>query len=676
MAQSLQILTQTRFSADDWKNLPFTISELKVVYDYTHNREALILQCINTAPLSIRSIYFDLDCFDDAGDLLGKANGLCIRGLDAKPNSEFGSESPVVIPYSGTCKVNLTIQKVVFCDNSVWRAGEPLPVATEAAPAPEEPTVASTPVAEQAPVQDPPRPEPIPTEWQNPEPTIEGYRTAIRGLSTSDHPNAPYLIKKFSALVEKLEAEAAETAQKEAAAAKAAEQAARYSALLATKPDTIDGWQKLADDWKSMGAYKDAPQRAANALKKVKSIKTSAKHLAEKEAEAARIAAAQKAATRKTAIKATIAIGSTVAVITALVLLFVFVLIPASKQVAYEDAEELYANGKYCEAILLFEELGNYSDSQERIRKIKFELTGNEDALFETAEQSPWYSIQNGVLSYDSENYKTELKELRIPDYFDNQKVVQIGSSFFSTMTTLQKVILPPSVVAIGESAFDGCTSLTTVEAPGLIYAGKYLFRGCISLTEITLPVSLTTLGDGAFQGCTSLKKVVLPEGLRTLSNSIFLGCSSLTDIQFSSKLIEVDDYAFANCTSLTALSFPDTLTTIGNNAFLSCVKLSKINLPDTLTAIGDKAFGHCSSLTSLNPGNNLEKVSASTFTGCTALKEITLPAGLTTIGRNAFEDCKALTTVYYLGSQTQWESINLQAGNQCLTDAKIEYKG
>lgn len=676
MDQSLQILSQLRPIADDWKNTPITVSELRVAYDYTHNREALILICANTSPLPIRSLYFDLDCYDDAGDLLGKANGVCMRNLDAKPNTVFGEASPIVIPYLGTCKVNITLQKVVFCDNSVWRCGDALPnaIPAEQSALSEEPA-ANAPAMEAEPVSEP-TPAPIPAEWQNPAATLEGYRAAITGHSSLDHPNAPYLIKKFTALAEQMEAEAAEKARKDAEAKAIAEKDALYRSLVAKQPRTIEDWQTLAEEWKSLGGYKDAPKRNAEALKKVKSMKTAAKRIADKEAEAARIAAELKAAKRKARLKATIAIGITLVSITAIVLLFTLVLVPASKQALYDDAEDYLAEGKYTQAIQLFEELGDYADSKDRVRQIKLELTGNPDALFYTTQTHPGYSIENGILTFDKDQYELTEDTVRIPDYFNNLKVEQIAANFFQDVKEVKKVILPPGVTAIGESAFDGCTALTAIEAPGLVSTGNFAFRGCTALTAITLPDTLSTLGEGAFQGCTALRKAVLPEGIRALPNSLFLGCTSLTEVKLSSRLIEIGDYAFANCTALTTLTLPDSVAMIGNNTFLSCSKLSKLDLPDDLLSIGDKAFGNCASLTSIDLGNKISKISARTFSGCHALAEVTLPSSITAIGYLAFENCTAMKTVRYAGSADQWAQVEIQTGNDPLNHAKLEWVG
>ncbi len=49
-------------------------------------------------------------------------------------------------------------------------------------------------------------------------------------------------------------------------------------------------------------------------------------------------------------------------------------------------------------------------------------------------------------------------------------------------------------------SAFDDCTSLTSVTIPNSVTSiGDYAFNGCFSLTNVTIPNSVTSIGDGAF---------------------------------------------------------------------------------------------------------------------------------------------------------------------------------
>ena len=58
----------------------------------------------------------------------------------------------------------------------------------------------------------------------------------------------------------------------------------------------------------------------------------------------------------------------------------------------------------------------------------------------------------------------------------------------------------------IGERAFNGCSSLSSVTIPdGVIHIGFCAFGGCSSLTRIIIPYSVTSIGDDAFGGCRML---------------------------------------------------------------------------------------------------------------------------------------------------------------------------
>lgn len=74
-------------------------------------------------------------------------------------------------------------------------------------------------------------------------------------------------------------------------------------------------------------------------------------------------------------------------------------------------------------------------------------------------------------------------------------------------------VTIPDNVTTIGESAFRGCTSLTSVTiTDSVTEIGSYAFSGCTSLTSVTIPDSVTEIGYAAFEGCTSLKVIKLTQ--------------------------------------------------------------------------------------------------------------------------------------------------------------------
>ena len=69
---------------------------------------------------------------------------------------------------------------------------------------------------------------------------------------------------------------------------------------------------------------------------------------------------------------------------------------------------------------------------------------------------------------------------------------------------------MPESITSLGESCFDGCSSLESITLPESITSlSNYCFEGCSSLTSITLPNSIIDLGHYCFRYCENLKSVV-----------------------------------------------------------------------------------------------------------------------------------------------------------------------
>lgn len=62
-------------------------------------------------------------------------------------------------------------------------------------------------------------------------------------------------------------------------------------------------------------------------------------------------------------------------------------------------------------------------------------------------------------------------------------------------------------------------------------FIGESAFDGCVSLTDINLPNSLKAIYDNAFYFCTGLKSVDLPDSLDTLGVTVFNNCKGLESI-------------------------------------------------------------------------------------------------------------------------------------------------
>lgn len=125
----------------------------------------------------------------------------------------------------------------------------------------------------------------------------------------------------------------------------------------------------------------------------------------------------------------------------------------------------------------------------------------------------------------------------------------------------------------------------------------------------------------------------------------------------------------------VTDITIPDSVTSIGSNAFYGCGSLTNITIPNSVTLIESCAFADCRNLTSIIIPDSVARIPYGAFYGCVSLKSITIPDSVISIGRSAFDYCYDLKDIYYSGSHTDWEKINIENYNDKLLDANIHYE-
>ena len=186
--------------------------------------------------------------------------------------------------------------------------------------------------------------------------------------------------------------------------------------------------------------------------------------------------------------------------------------------------------------------------------------------------------------------------------------LASIGDSAFSFCESLTAVTLPDSLTSIGKNPFSSCSSLAKIDISpdhpvfaqidGVLYEKESKTLICCPARKegdsFAVPDGILAIGDRAFYGCETLTTITLPKGLTSIGDSAFSGCTSLTSVTLPNSLTSIGDGAFFRCDALTSVSMPKGLTAIGDRAFACCESLTSVTLPDSLVSIGEGAFKNC----------------------------------------------------------------------------------
>ncbi len=278
-----------------------------------------------------------------------------------------------------------------------------------------------------------------------------------------------------------------------------------------------------------------------------------------------------------------------------------------------------------------------------------------------------------------------------IPGEIDGKKVTEIGDSAFKGCTELTSITIPDGVTGIGNKAFSDCTSLETVTIPASVtYVRDSAFYGCTSLKSVTIPESVTYIGGYAFAECYSLKYADIPANVSGIGLSPFCNCRSLENINideankwyttvdgvlYDKDKTELINYPAGKKDS--SYVIPEGIRTIREKAFYGCLNLCELTIPDSVTEIESGAF-ECSSLISDEYGtikyvdgwvvgsghtanvvlkDGTRGIAFEAFSCDEIIEKVTMPDTVKYINAYAFENCTNLSEVLLSSSLENIES-------------------
>lgn len=297
------------------------------------------------------------------------------------------------------------------------------------------------------------------------------------------------------------------------------------------------------------------------------------------------------------------------------------------------------------------------------------------------------------IPEYITKIHKTAFKGTNIKKINLSTSTKEIGESAFEYCSNLNSIDNWDFVESINQSAFKGCSSLGKISLSSRLNTiSSYAFDGCEQMyIDNNIPDTVTVIGPYAFNNCINFKcidndkeeQIALNLGdISYIREHTFNNCRSLTKVNINNKINRIGHYAFAECLKLKTVSIDrgTILNEIQDFAFYDCEDLEELYLPDTLTYIGKSAFEYCKSYKggmflilpddsktySLWIPNNITSMGIHCFKN-SGIEELNISPSskLSEIPDMAFESCNNLSSVNMLGA-TSIKTIGIGAFRNC----------
>ncbi len=208
-----------------------------------------------------------------------------------------------------------------------------------------------------------------------------------------------------------------------------------------------------------------------------------------------------------------------------------------------------------------FSETGTFKDGEIGVLPFEVPYEVEEYILGETAYTNGLYfNIAEGAVT----RYDGTAKNVLIPNYYSkngNMTYVRtLGNDpqtlkpLFAGNENIEVVRLSKYITSIPDGAFEGCTNLKTVIAPGVTSIGANAFKGCENLNKFIVSTKVTTLGDNAFVDCPEVivnasNSSVARAATTAGANKITINVEDMSG-KFTEKVLDDDENVIADYTN------------------------------------------------------------------------------------------------------------------------------
>jgi uncharacterized repeat protein (TIGR02543 family) len=249
-------------------------------------------------------------------------------------------------------------------------------------------------------------------------------------------------------------------------------------------------------------------------------------------------------------------------------------------------------------------------------------------------------------LSYELINDDTEyevsigdvesLTSVSIPKFYQGIKVTRIANQGFAYVEMMNEIILPNTIVEIGNGAFLNAYDLQNLVIPASVeIIGNTAFRGCYSLEFFSVSEVSPFLSsvDGVLYNEDQSVLIRYPQAKIT------------TEFIIPLSVVIVREDAFGNNHYLSSIIITENVTTLNDHAFYNCTALTSMTIPDNVTSVGIYLFRE-SAIQEVTLGAGLSAISSYMFYNCYQLETIIIPDNINSIGYAAFDSCSSLTSI------------------------------